>query len=372
MKFHTKSTLPFVPGSAVAAFFYRVIQDQLILDKDLSNANPVLERLHETFTPERQKVVLRYAIEYLFKGWLICHRLPLQRVEMCDRALWPNRLGIPPCIMELPNVWEMCQEIDVYYNCVIPSILGPIELHEIYDRTDREPLVEERHLRRKCWYREELLMNLHEADGKRINFLPTCLSRDESVKLNSSNLKKSFLHQTFRMDKPAGGRWGDYSPDTGMPVKRYIEIKKNGQKQWWVHYISGPTQAKMSDPPLELTVAECRLFSDTRPRAPASCEKRSFQEISRREKAHKEAQTGQSHSQDQARFAMPHGDRLTDRERLLQMPSIDIDELARIDEIRQMMRHGSEEGAMGGIDLDYRSRQELRQRRADEAAAKLL
>ena len=370
-KFLTLSSLPFVERSAVANFFYRLIQDKVIVDRDLSNANPDLSRLHETFTPQRQKEVLKYAIEYVFKCWLSSHRLAAEREEMCDRALWPNRLGIPPCIMELPGIWEMCQDIDVYENAILPSILGPVELHEIYDRVDRKPPADEVHLRLECWYRQERLMHHHEVDGRRINFLPSCQSKDESVRLNWSNLRKKFHHHTYKMNEPAGGRWQHYSADTGMPVKRYLEITKNGQKQWWVHYINAPTQAKMTTPEFQMNVAECHLFSDARARAPTSREKREFLQISQREKADEEAQTGQSHSQDQARFAMPHGGRLSDREMLVQMPSIDVDEeMDRIKRICDQIKHGSEEGAMGGVDLDYRGQVARRQRMADEAAAK--
>ena len=68
-----------------------------------------------------------------------------------------------------------------------------------------------------------------------------------------------------------------------------------------------------------------------------------------------DSRTGVKHVAESAKYAQPHGDRLSATERAAEMPAIDVDALTKCaDQLEAQIKRGREQGLLGDVDLNFR------------------
>ena len=104
-----------------------------------------------------------------------------------------------------------------------------------------------------------------------------------------------------------------------------------------------------------MNAGEIRIFCDCTPAQPKTNLSDRAATQGRRDLQSLEARHGLRHVAEQSKFAQPHGDQLTPRERAAEMDGIDVDALIRHQEERDsQLKRGRENKLFGFVDLDFR------------------
>ena len=303
------------------------------------------------FTLEREREVMKHSFLYMATLYCLSLRDLPNRLLLVDRMLWGDLLGIPFALVR--KWWPLCREVEIQCQLECPTILGYIEPNMIFTK-GRVPTEEEKHLRLKNRYMENLLERRDRAEPFH-NFKPKCLSRDDAIKSQSARLAKQLESEMFDGALPAGGRYRGYCPVLGFPVSQYIEVTMNGVKVFYWQQMLSECVAERKRHHFDMSSAEVKIFCDCTPAQPKTNLSDRSATQGKEDTQSLNARHGLKHVAEQSKFAQPHADRLTKRQRAADTEGIDVDALIRHAELMDcQMKRGRDNGSMGGVDLDFR------------------